>query len=185
MGKLNIVLYEPLIPGNTGNIMRTCVATHTKLHLIEPLGFKLDESSIKRSGVNYIENCEYDTMTFYNSTYFNKNAKITTHAYDSYGCLVENCAVCAGYAKAYKLIMNRLGIECGCVTGIGTSSMGSGPHEWNYIKIDGEYYYVDVTWDDPLPFGYSDGTIRRDYFLLSKDEIMKDHSFDNDQYLPN
>ena len=57
--ELNVVLYEPEIPGNTGNIMRSCVATHTHLHLIEPLGFKLDEKSIKRSGVNYIENCEY------------------------------------------------------------------------------------------------------------------------------
>jgi len=56
---INIVLYEPEIPGNTGNIMRTCVATGTKLHLIEPLGFKLDESSIKRSGVNYIDKLEY------------------------------------------------------------------------------------------------------------------------------
>ena len=56
---LNIVLFEPEIPGNTGNIMRTCVATNTKLHLIEPLGFKLDEKSIKRSGVNYINNCDY------------------------------------------------------------------------------------------------------------------------------
>ena len=56
---INIVLYEPEIPGNTGNIMRTCVATGTRLHLIEPLGFKLDESSIKRSGVNYIDKLEY------------------------------------------------------------------------------------------------------------------------------
>ena len=56
---INIVLYEPEIPGNTGNIMRTCVATGTKLHLIEPLGFKLDEKSIKRSGVNYIDKLEY------------------------------------------------------------------------------------------------------------------------------
>ena len=56
---INIVLYEPEIPGNTGNIMRTCVATGTKLHLIEPLGFKLDESSIKRSGVNYIDKLDY------------------------------------------------------------------------------------------------------------------------------
>ena len=60
MSKLNIVLYEPEIPGNTGNIMRTCVATHTKLHLIEPLGFSMDEKYIKRSGVNYIDNCEYE-----------------------------------------------------------------------------------------------------------------------------
>lgn len=56
---LNIVLYEPEIPTNTGNIMRTCVATNTRLHLIEPLGFSLDEKSVKRSGVNYIDKLEY------------------------------------------------------------------------------------------------------------------------------
>lgn len=56
---INIVLYEPEIPGNTGNIMRTCAGTGTMLHLIEPLGFKLDEKSIKRSGVNYIDKVKY------------------------------------------------------------------------------------------------------------------------------
>lgn len=56
---LNIVLFEPEIPGNTGNIMRTCVATHTHLHLIKPLGFSLDEKYIRRSGVNYIDKCNY------------------------------------------------------------------------------------------------------------------------------
>ena len=56
---INIVLYEPEIPANTGNIMRTCVATDTKLHLIKPLGFKLDSASIKRAGVNYIDKLEY------------------------------------------------------------------------------------------------------------------------------
>jgi len=56
---INIVLYEPEIPGNTGNIMRTCAATNAKLHLIEPLGFKLDSAHIKRSGVNYIDKVEY------------------------------------------------------------------------------------------------------------------------------
>lgn len=44
---------------NTGNIMRTCVATNSKLHLIKPLGFSLDEKAIKRSGVNYIDKCDY------------------------------------------------------------------------------------------------------------------------------
>ena len=57
---INVVLFEPEIPGNTGNIMRTCVATNTKLHLIKPLGFSLDEKYIRRSGVNYIDNCEYE-----------------------------------------------------------------------------------------------------------------------------
>lgn len=56
---INIVLFEPEIPQNTGNIMRTCAATDTKLHLIKPLGFKLDTKYIKRSGANYINDCDY------------------------------------------------------------------------------------------------------------------------------
>lgn len=50
---MHIILHQPEIPGNTGNIGRTCVATGTSLHLIEPLGFRLDEKSIKRAGMDY------------------------------------------------------------------------------------------------------------------------------------
>ena len=56
---INIVLYEPEIPQNTGNIMRTCVATNAKLHLIEPLGFKINDKTVKRCGVNYIDKLDY------------------------------------------------------------------------------------------------------------------------------
>lgn len=62
---INIVLYAPEIPQNTGNIMRSCAATGAKLHLIEPLGFSLDEKSIKRSGANYIESCDYKVYKNY------------------------------------------------------------------------------------------------------------------------
>ena len=53
MADLNIVLYEPEIPDNTGNIGRTCVATGTKLHLIEPLKFQLTDRAVKRAGMDY------------------------------------------------------------------------------------------------------------------------------------
>lgn len=56
----NIVLYQPEIPQNTGNIMRTCVATDTKLHLIKPLGFEIDDAHLKRSGVNYIDKLNWE-----------------------------------------------------------------------------------------------------------------------------
>ena len=56
---INVVLFEPEIPQNTGNIMRTCVATNTRLHLIEPLGFSMDSKILKRCGVNYIDKLEY------------------------------------------------------------------------------------------------------------------------------
>ena len=55
----HIVLFEPEIPQNTGNIMRTCAGTNTKLHLIKPLGFSLDEKHLRRSAVNYFENCDF------------------------------------------------------------------------------------------------------------------------------
>lgn len=80
---LNIVLYEPEIPGNTGNIMRTCVATNTHLHLIKPLGFSLDEKYIKRSGVNYIDKCIYDVYENWED-FLSKN-KGTMYFYTRYG----------------------------------------------------------------------------------------------------
>lgn len=55
---INIVLLEPEIPANTGNIGRTCVAAGARLHLIEPLGFRLDEKSIKRAGMDYWEHLD-------------------------------------------------------------------------------------------------------------------------------
>lgn len=58
MAKLNIVLHQPEIPANTGNIGRTCVATGTRLHLIEPLGFRLNEKEIKRAGMDYWDDLE-------------------------------------------------------------------------------------------------------------------------------
>ncbi len=56
---IHIVLFEPEIPTNTGNIMRSCIASGSTLHLIKPLGFSLDDKYVKRSGVNYIDKCKY------------------------------------------------------------------------------------------------------------------------------
>ena len=69
---INIVLFEPEIPANTGNIMRTCVASNAKLHLIKPLGFSLEEKYIKRCGAGYIDQCDY---TLYENIdeFFEKN----------------------------------------------------------------------------------------------------------------
>ena len=74
---LNIVLYEPEIPANTGNIGRSCVATNTRLHLIEPLGFSLEEKQLKRAGMDYWK--DLDVTTYVNWEDFcqkNPDAKI-------------------------------------------------------------------------------------------------------------
>ena len=77
MSKINIVLLEPEIPANTGNIGRTCVATGSRLHLIEPLGFRLNEKALKRAGMDYWK--DLDVTTYINYEDFlekNPGAKI-------------------------------------------------------------------------------------------------------------
>ena len=77
MSMINIVLHEPEMPANTGNIGRTCVALGARLHLIEPLGFRLDEKSLKRAGLDYWE--KLDVTTYINFEDFlekNPGAKI-------------------------------------------------------------------------------------------------------------
>lgn len=70
---INIVLYEPEIPQNTGNIMRTCVAIGAKLHLIEPFGFILNDKNLKRAGVNYIDKLDYIRYDDFND-FLSKNS---------------------------------------------------------------------------------------------------------------
>lgn len=85
---MNIVLYEPQIPQNTGNIARTCALTGTALHLIEPLGFSLDEKQVRRAGLDYWE--LLDLHVYQNFAEFleeNENASLyflTTHATRNY-----------------------------------------------------------------------------------------------------
>ncbi len=80
----HIVLFEPEIPQNTGNIMRTCVATNTRLHLIKPLGFVLDDVHLKRSGVNYIDKLEYFVYENFED-FLNQNSEGEYYFFTRYG----------------------------------------------------------------------------------------------------
>lgn len=95
---LNIVLFEPLIPQNTGNIMRTCVGLKIKLHLIKPLGFELDEKHIKRAALDYFDKVQYSVYENIND-FYQKNPGVYFY-YTRYG---ENL-----YTKGnYKLAKNK------------------------------------------------------------------------------
>ena len=106
MSGLNIVLFEPEIPSNTGNIGRTCVATGTRLHLIEPLGFRLNEKAIQRAGMDYWK--DLDVTTYLNYEDFlerNPGAKIymaTTKARKTYTEVAyeEDCYIMFGKESA-------------------------------------------------------------------------------------
>ncbi len=102
----NIVLLEPEIPANTGNIGRTCVATGTRLHLIEPLGFSLSEKALKRAGMDYWSSLDVTTYVNYED-FLEKNPDAqlfyaTTKArqvYSEVSCQ-DNCYIMFGKESA-------------------------------------------------------------------------------------
>lgn len=99
----------------------------------------------------------------------------------AYGALVQGAAVCAGYARAYQLLMQRAGIPAWYVTG-SSINPGSGlpeNHGWNLVQLDGEWYYTDVTWDDQQSYTFYA------YLNTTTDQITEDHVFgEYAAYLP-
>ncbi|MCR4902870.1 MAG: hypothetical protein K6A23_08425 [Butyrivibrio sp.] len=83
----------------------------------------------------------------------------------AYEALVCKGSVCAGYARAYKLLCDICGIPCYCVYGnAGGGLGGGGAHQWNVIKLNGQWYEVDVTFDEGIS---QNGTISKEFFCLS------------------
>lgn len=109
---------------------------------------------------NYIiDNCSY------------KNVNGSPKVFTSYGCLVDKTAVCEGYSKAMQILLCSCGIECKTVTGIGNGE----PHMWNIVKIGGDWYHLDVTWDA------ADENSRYMYFNVD-DKIIKKNHFIGEQF---
>ena len=93
-----------------------------------------------------------------------------------YGVFVEKKAVCAGYARAYQYLLNRMGIECAYVKGPCPDGVW---HAWNIVKLEGDYYYVDVTFDDSSNTDERKNVsaeISYDYFCITTEELLKSRS---------
>ena len=116
-------------------------------------------------------NCEYDKERLADKT-------IPAVSYGAYGVLVNQIAVCQGYALAYKYLLNEFGINSYIVT---SDKMN---HAWNLVEIDGALYQVDATWDDPT--WDKPGQVRHSYMLQSDEEFQKsyyEHSSHHDWYV--
>ena len=90
--------------------------------------------------------------------------------YTAYAALINGKAVCQGYSSLFYRMALEAGLDCRIITGQGNNGTGWGDHAWNIVKVDGKYYYIDVTWND--------GTESDKYFLIGKDEFEKDHRAD-------
>lgn len=119
---------------------------------------------------NYlVDNIEYD------STISKSNI------YNIYGAIISKIAVCEGYSRAFKYLLDDLGIPCIIVCGMATNSNGETEnHAWNYVQIEGKWYAIDVTWDDPIIIGYGKvaDNIRYAYYLKGSNNFFNDHEED-------
>lgn len=113
-----------------------------------------------------IKNCEYDT---------DSSAKGHGNSYTAYGCLVEGRAVCEGYAMALDYLCEKAGIYSLLISGESTnSSSQTVSHIWNKIQLDGKWYNVDATWDDPVST-LGEDYVRYDYFCITDAELSYSH----------
>ena len=95
------------------------------------------------------------------------------------GAIVYGKALCEGYSKAFMYMAQKLGFECICVVGTANNTA----HMWNMVKMNGAWYHVDVTFDDPV---MSDGSkaLSHDYFLVGTSEISKTHTINSSCSVP-
>ncbi|MGN0696230.1 MAG: transglutaminase domain-containing protein [Oscillospiraceae bacterium] len=126
---------------------------------------------------------EYDIVKlFHDSLIINcKNDENGQYVDNVYGALVDGKALCEGYAKAFSYLCGRAGIENVIVTGKTTTD-----HMWNMVKLDGNWYHVDVTWDHPsaiITDAYPDA-VMYNYFLISDADAAENRTIDNDYFEP-
>ena len=114
-----------------------------------------------------VDNVSYNTQDSYN------NANL-------YGALHDKKVVCEGYARLFKSLMDKMDIPCVFVSGVGTSDGNSEDHAWNYVFLKGQWYAIDVTWDDPIIIG--SGTVSKNikyrYFLKGSNAFYINHKED-------
>ncbi|MDE6088843.1 MAG: hypothetical protein K2G25_10745, partial [Oscillospiraceae bacterium] len=131
-----------------------------------------DVEKIRKIHDNLVISTEYDLISAQSSQKDISNS--------AYGCLVNHRAICQGYAQAFQLLLNRLGMECGICSGIARDQS----HAWNYVLLNQKYYWVDVTWDDPVKDAgenvLPEDWISHSYFLLDDTTLYRTRTFDED-----
>ena len=127
-----------------------------------------------------VEHTQYDNEA-YRLVSSGKQAETILDSTTAYGCLVNGRAICSGYSAAFQYLAQSLGYQCGRVSGF---KKGGESHEWNYILLDDEYYFIDVTWDDPVSPDGTSNSKSYEFFCITTDELLRTHEIDKDQLVP-
>lgn len=106
--------------------------------------------------------------TFYDLDYYGQSI---------HEIITKHRGVCASYAETTQFLLQRLGFECFVVSG--------GDHAWNIVKVEGDYYQLDTTWGDPVVDRIEDSVLGYNYFLVTSQEMYRDHTLESTFPVPN
>lgn len=120
-----------------------------------------------------VNNAKYDNRLF--------TGNMPKESYTAYGLLVNKSGVCQGYAELMDRLLKASGIESRIVIGEAKDETGWISHAWNIVKIGGEYYHLDATWDDPVAEDDSNEP-RYSYFNVTDEQIGQNHKWDKSNY---
>lgn len=155
------------IPNNAQQIQAKTLAEKIAINQTE--GIESTQDKLAALHDYLILNCKYDVEAAEQEMLDGTSAPFT-----AYGALVDGKAVCSGYARAFMMMCQAVGIDC---IYISDSKMN---HSWNAVKIDNEIYYIDCTFDDPIPD--QGEKIIREYFLKTSEELKKTHTWNENFY---
>ena len=146
--RLNIVLFEPQIPQNTGNIARTCACTGARLHLVGPMGFSIDDKKLKRAGLDY---WHYLDITYYENTqeFLEKHSDDSLFFFTTKGRKVYS-------EQSYPDSCLRLPM-IGPVRSLNLSNtvaiaVYETLRQWGFPALQNEGQLHQFCWDDPISF---------------------------------
>ncbi len=124
-----------------------------------------------------VEHTEYAYAEYQNGTLSDMPC-----AFSPEGVLLKQRAVCQGYAETMELFLDALGAENRLIYGLGVNGGEKISHVWNLVKLDGSWYHIDATWDDPVVDGKDSGRVYYDYFLMDDAAMKKDHIWQKKDY---
>ena len=126
---------------------------------------------------------DYDkALAVYEYIIYNTSYDTSLDTNSIHHIFMDGKGICGCYSKTTQYLLNLMGIECVTVSGYTVSDSGRTDHAWNLVKLDGDWYWLDTTWGDPV--GYGEERIQYDYFCLTTEAISIDHFVDDSFPVP-
>lgn len=128
---------------------------------------------------------DYDkALAVYEYVVYNTDYDLSLDSNSIHHIFLDGKGICGCYSKTTQYLLNLMGIRCVTVSGYAVNDLGQDVHAWNLLMLDGDWYWMDTTWGDPVSYGDAGERIAYDYFCLTTEAMSLDHFVDDSFPVP-